>query len=424
MQYEIIPLKDPITAKVDIPGSKSYTNRALILGALTKGEVRIKSPLTSDDTEAMIGCLQSLGVKVIQEANEIFIKSDISEIQNKTYKLNAKLSGTTIRFILALACIVPGTKVLEADEGLKKRPIKNLVEALRQLGADIEYLENDGYPPLKINSSELNSGEVNIDGGVSSQFISALLMISPIVGLIINIREELISKPYIDMTLDVMEKFGVSIINENYQKFIVEKQEYSINEYTVEGDYSAATYFAAIAVLTNSTIKLRNLNPNSKQADKKFLEILENMGNEVIYGEDEVIIVGKNIKPVEINMKDFPDSAQTMAVLLSFVNGTSKLSEIKSLRVKETERVKALENELGKMGIKTESTKDSLTVHGGNPSPAVINTYNDHRMAMSFAVAGSKIEGIKIDNPEVVNKTFPNFWEKLHSIGVQTKEIE
>lgn len=421
---EIIPFKNSINFEVEIPGSKSYTNRALILAALTKGEVKVKNALFSDDTEAMINCLQSLGIEVLQEANKIFIKSDISHIQDKTYQLNAKLSGTTIRFILALSCIVPGVKILDCDEGLKKRPISDLIETLKQLGAEIEYLENEGYPPLKINSSKLNSGDTHIDGGISSQFISALMMIAPVIGgLEIEIMGTQISSAFIDMTLAIMEEFGIKVENHNYEKYVIPSGEYKKEEYIVEGDYTSASYFFAIATLTNSKITVKNLNPKSVQPDKRFVGLLEDMGNKITYRKDEVSIEGFRVKPIKVNMESFPDTAQTLAVLISFAEGTSILSGIKSLRVKETERVKALEKELSKMGIKTESTDDSLTIYGGFPKPAEIETYNDHRMAMAFAVAGTKIPGIKINNPEVVRKTFPSFWKKLKSIGVKIKYV-
>lgn len=385
MKYQITPLSKPVNKTIAIPSSKSLTNRALILAALTKSKVKIINPLNCDDTKAMLDCLNTLSKK------------------STLFNLNAKLSGTTVRFILALSCLVPGQKKIYADEGLNKRPIKELVEGLRQLGAEIEYLKEKGFPPVLVSSSTLKSGTLKIRGDISSQYLSALLMISPIVGDIkIKVTSEQISKPYVDLTLDLMKKFGVFVVNKNYQEYFIKKQNYKATKYSVEGDYSSAAYFFAIAILTSSNITLKNLNPKSKQADLEFIKILEKMGSK--------------IKPLNVNMTNCPDQIQTMAVLLSFAKGQSKITGIKSLRIKETDRVAAIKAELSKMGIKTNSNENILTIEGGNPHGAEIKTYGDHRMAMSFAVAGLKIPGIIIKNPEVISKTYPNFWKDFRKI--------
>lgn len=391
MKYAITPLTKPVTTEIEIPGSKSLTNRALILAAQTKEEVKILNPLIADDTKSMIECLQTLGIEIKFSEDSIYVFGDITKVEDKEYELNAHLSGTTIRFILALSCITKGTKKIYGEGGLKKRPIKQLVEALRELGADIEYLENEGFPPVLVKSSTLQPGTINLRGDISSQFISALLLITPTVGNIdIQITGEQISKPYIEMTRDLLKNFGQ-------------------HEYFIEGDYSSAAYFFSIAKLTGSTFKFKNLNPDSKQADLEFVKILEEMGNE--------------IKPINIDMTNCPDQIQTMAVLLSFAHGQSEITGIKSLRIKETDRVKALENELSKMGITTESTENTLKIFGGNPKEAEIETYKDHRMAMSFAIAGCKIPSVIIKDPKVVSKTYPNFWDDLRRV-TEVKEIE
>jgi 3-phosphoshikimate 1-carboxyvinyltransferase len=420
-RLEIIPNQLPLEGEIEIPGSKSYTNRALLLASLTDGKIRIKNPLFSEDTEAMLSCLEALMINIEKVENEIFVVGSIKDIKDDTYYLNAKLSGTTIRFILALSCVIPGVKIIKGDEGLNKRPISELVEALRQLGAEIDYLENEGFPPLKVTSSKLSPGVISLSGEISSQYVSALLMIAPLIGnLEINIEQEQVSKPYINMTLDTMEKFGVKVINENFQKYIVsDNKKYIQNEYLVEGDYSSAGYFFAIATLTHSKITLKNLNPHSKQADLEFLKILEKMGNTLNYGENKITIEGKTLVPLKVDMISCPDQIQTLAVLASFAQGKTIIEGIKSLRIKETNRVEALEKELSKMGIKTEISENQIVIYGGNPSPLEVDTYGDHRMAMSFAVAGTKLEGIKINDPEVVSKTFPTFWKKLEELGVK-----
>lgn len=423
-KLKIIPSNN-ISGEVEIPGSKSYTNRALIIASLIKGEVKIKNPLESDDTRVMIDCLKELGIEIKESENEINVIGDISRIEDKEYKLNAKLSGTTIRFLLALSCVIPGKKMIKGEDSLNNRPIGELAGALKDLGAEIEYLDKRGYPPLLVKSSKLPLRETRLHGDISSQFFSALLMIAPIIGGIeIEVMGNQISKPYIDMTIELMKYFGVTVKNENFKKYIVENSEnYAKKDYVVEGDYSSAGYFLAIAALTKSTLKLKNLNSHSLQADRNFLKIIECFGTELKFEDDNLIIKGDGVKPLNVDMENCPDQAQTLAVLLAFAKGKSVITGIRSLRVKETERILALQNELSKMGIKTESTIDSLTIYGGTPKQAEIDTYNDHRMAMSFAVAGTSLPGIIINNPEVVTKTFPNFWKKLKQIGVKIDEI-
>ena len=406
---ELIPLSKSVFAEVTIPGSKSITNRALILAALTPNVVTIQNPLMSDDTEAMIENLRALGIVIEKKADAFVVRGNYTDVKDGAYHLNANISGTTIRFMTAFCCIVAGVKTISGEKRLNERPIKGLVDALRQLGADIEYLDIEGFPPLKITSSHLENKTVVMDGSVSSQFLTAILLISKVVGDIqVSLMGQQISQSYIDLTQHMMSEWKFE----------------GINTYTIEGDYSAAGYFAAIAALTSSTIILKNLKSDSKQGDKQFLDILTKMGTEVEYNNEGIVVRGHGVCPVEVNMEQCPDQAQTLAVLAAFAKGTSVLTGVRSLRVKETERVKAVQAELAKMNIKTESPdEDTLIIYGGDPKPATIETYNDHRMAMSFAVAGSKLFGMKINNQEVVNKTFPEFWNVLQGIGIVVNHI-
>ncbi|MDO8561337.1 MAG: 3-phosphoshikimate 1-carboxyvinyltransferase [bacterium] len=417
---KIIPLREIAQAKIGIPGSKSYTNRALLLAALTGGTVRIQNPLVSDDTHAMIACLRELGMKCSFNGDYLEVSGNLASVADRPYNLNANLSGTTIRFILALAAIIPGEKTIRGRGRLNERPIAHLVESLQQLGASIEYVEKKGYPPVRVLSSKLKPGVVRMKGNVSSQFLSALLMIAPLVGeIIIEVDGEQVSKPYIEMTIDGMREFGAVVTHENFTRYTVRApQKYHADSYKVEGDVSSASYFFAIAALSKSTLTLTNLNPHSVQADMRFLKVLETMGSTIEYGENEITIKGGGVKAHTADMQDCPDQAQTLAVLAAFAQGTTIIKGIQSLRIKETERVVALERELAKMGIKTEATPDTLVVHGGNPKAAAIDTYGDHRMAMAFAVAGTVLPGIRINDPDVVSKTFPHFWSRLASIGV------
>jgi 3-phosphoshikimate 1-carboxyvinyltransferase len=417
------PLLHPAIATVAIPGSKSYTNRALIMAAMSSSAVTLNGALLSDDTAAMIECLKKLGIKIVQRSGSISVTGSIWDIKDTSYSLDANLSGTTIRFILPLLALIPGTKELTGKPELNERPIKPLVEALRQMGAKIEYLGKDGFPPLRVYPSKLNAGKVRLEGSISSQYFSALLMVAPLFGdLTIEVKGRQISKPYIDMTIDSMRDFGVKVVNHDYKSYaIAAGQSYKINEYNVEGDFSSAGYLLAIASLTHSKLTLTNLNPASAQADRKIISILESMGNKVSYGPGCVTIEGKGVKPMNVDVVDFPDQAQTLSVLAAFADGPSIFSGVQSLRIKETERVKALETELAKMDITSSSTHKRLLIQGGHPKPALIDTYGDHRMAMSFAVAGAKLDGMIIQAPGVVSKTFPDFWSVLRSMGILSK---
>jgi len=398
---EILPLTTPVYAKVRVPGSKSYTNRALIMAALTKGPVCLKNPLYSEDTEAMIGCLRGLGLRVETE-DQIVVQDDVGTIQEGRYELFARDSGTTARFMLPLLCVVPGVKILRGSQRLNERPIHDLVEALRSLGAEIAYLRKEGELPVRVTSSSLRGGGVELKGDLSSQFCSALLLVAPALaeGLRIHLQGPLVSMPYVDMTAAFMREAGVEVSGE-YR--VPPLQRYQKKQYEIEGDFSSAGYFFAIAKLTKSTITVENLNPNSLQADRQFLGVLEKMGT--------------GIAALDVNMEDCPDQVMTLAVLAAFAKGVTRISGVRSLRVKETERVVALKTELGKMGIRTEDTHDTLTIYGGEPRAAEINTYGDHRIAMAFAVAGMRLPGMVIRHPEVVRKTFPNFWDVLRGLA-------
>jgi 3-phosphoshikimate 1-carboxyvinyltransferase len=416
-----------IHGAVTIPGSKSYTNRALLLAAFTKGPVRVESPLMSDDIEAMIDCLRALGIQVTTEEGAIIVHGSYADITDKEYTLNARLSGTTIRFILPLLAFTPGIKNVTGEAGLNKRPIKDLVDALREMGADISYTHIDGYPPLRIQGvTTLKKNTCSVKGDTSSQYLSALLMSAPICGGYgVRIEGNLVSKPYVDMTIDTMKHFGVTTTYDAATATYTTHGTYAATAYQVEGDYSSAGYFFALAALTRSELVLHNLTEASLQPDKKILDVCTAMGAQVTFAERSVTIRGAGIVPMEIDMLEFPDQAQTLAVVAAFAQGKTVLRNVQSLRVKETERVKALETELQKMGIRTESTPDTLTVYGGNPRPARISTYGDHRMAMSFAVAGALLRGLEIEHPEVVEKTFPTFFTVATQVGLtHTNAVE
>ncbi|MFZ4100302.1 MAG: 3-phosphoshikimate 1-carboxyvinyltransferase [Chlamydiia bacterium] len=414
----VTPISFAVNRIVEIPGSKSLTNRALLLAAMADAPVRILYPLFSEDTHAMMGCLRTLGVTCHQTASCLEVYGPVWATASSC-TLDADLSGTTARFLLALCAILPGTQVLDGKEGLRRRPIADLVEALRSRGAAISYLEKEGHLPVSIASSTLSPGHVQVSGQVSSQFLSALLMIAPRAGgFEVEVQGGLVSSPYVDLTIEAMKQFGVSVEQKAGSRFSVPAQTIRANEIIVEGDLSSAGYFLAIAALTRSTITLKNVNLASKQADVRFAHILACMGNQIDSDERSMTIRGIGVEPIDVNMEECPDQIPTLAVLAAFADGTTRIEGIRSLRVKETDRVFALQQELAKMGISTEVFKDTLLIHGGAPRAATIDTYGDHRMAMSFAVAAAHLPGMVMRDPEVVAKTFPGFWDQLARLGV------
>lgn len=419
---KLYPLKKAIITSVTLPGCIGYTIRALNIAAMTKGSVKIVNPLKSDDTYGMVAALKTLGI-VVEEGKDFFIvHGDIWDVKDKEYKINIGLSGRTARSLLALLCIVPGLKIVTCKEPFKKRPIGDLVDGLRQLGANIEYLEDEGFLPVKIHSNKLNSGTVKMKGTMSSQYFSAIMMVAPVVGEIkIEVIGEQSSKPFIDMTIAIMEEFGIEVINDTYKNYhIVTNSHYeNPKEYIIEPEATAASYFFAIAAITKSTIKVLHLSPDSAQGDKSFADMLEMMGCTVRKNKREkwIEVSGSDtLQGITVNMNATPDLVPTLAVVAAFAQGKTVMTDIAHVRVKETDRIASPQKELAKMGIQTEATEDTFTVFGGKPKAAEIETYHDHRMAMAFAVAGSNIEGIQINDPEVVNKSFPDFWEKLKEL--------
>ncbi len=413
------PLPKPVRTTVSVPGSKSMTNRALVIAALTHGTVVIHHPLVSDDTHAMTSCLSALGIPVEKKKDKWIVSGGLNQVTSLTRTLPARLSGTTIRFLTALACIVPGVTTLSGEPGLNARPIRELVSALQKRGAGIEYLRKTGFPPIRVRQSQIKSGVITISGTTSSQFISALLMILPMLERsTVSVRGKTVSRSYIDMTIALMAACGVAVCETKPNHFEILHGCYTCRDIEIESDVSSACYVAAIAALTQSTITIRGMRAGSVQPDMQFLSILSKMGSRVLWKSDAMTIQGKGVRPLSVDMSACPDQIQTLAVLAAFAQGNTIIEGIGTLRVKETNRVRALQTELARMGIRTSATKNVLTIFGGRPQPARIRTHGDHRMAMAFAVAGAKISGMQIENPDVVNKTFPEFWMCMRDIGI------
>jgi len=423
--FEIIPVKKLKSNRVEMPGSKSYTNRALIMATLCNGKSIIKGYSESDDSEALILALKKLGIKIEKCGKEIIVYGNSGNFSQFKGKIDVGAAGTTMRFLTSLCCLVPGEIILDGSERMRERPIKELIEALKILGANIEYLKKEGYPPIKIKGGNMGGGEVLMDGSVSSQYFTSLLLIASSLknGLRIKVKGDQISKSYIDMTIDSLKDFGVKVLNNNYREYIVDKGEgYKSTNYQVEGDLSGASYFFGIAAITGLKIRVKNIDPMSHQGDIRFVGLLEKMGCKILKNgkENWIEIKGSDkLKSIKCNMEEMPDTAQTLAVIASFAEGKTKITGLKTLRIKETDRIKALQNELSKMGIKTTIGPDFIVIYGGKSRGVEIETYKDHRMAMAFAMTGCKIPGIKILEPEVATKSFPEFWEKMEELGVE-----
>jgi 3-phosphoshikimate 1-carboxyvinyltransferase len=336
-KVNLIPLRKELNAVVEILGSKSYTNRALIIASLAEGESVLQNPLYSDDTKYMMESLEKLGIRFEKYKDKIIVQGCGGKFNNiKDAKLFCGIAGTTSRFLTGLSALV-GQEVLVSGEGkILERPIGDLVDGLRQIGVKINYLEKEGSLPLRVNGSNISGDEISIKGNVSSQFLTSLLMIAPLLknGLKINIIGEQVSKSYIDITIDIMKKFGVEVINNNYKNYIVKAgQKYISQDYIIEGDWSSASYFCCIGALHKGQIEIKNLNNNSVQGDCGFAKLIEKVGAKVIYKENSVIIKGgKLIKPLNIDMEQMPDTAMSMAVLLSFANGISKITGLSTLK--------------------------------------------------------------------------------------------
>lgn len=422
------PLSPPQLA-LEVPGSKSYTNRALITAALASGVSTITSASLSTDSDAMIKALRLLGVSIEEQQTShgttLTVEGRGGAFTPYKGEIDVGPAGTTMRFLTALCAGIPGIDVIvKGSERMHARPIRELVSALQALGAEIDYLGTEGCPPLRIRSrSHLKGGTITVDGSVSSQFISALLLTAPLntAQLAIDIRGEQISKPYIDMTIQSVADFGVTVVNDRYKRYTYNPgQQYKAQTFQVEGDASGASYLWGLAAISGGQITVQNVNPRSAQGDIHFPEILARMGCSVSQEPRAITVRGaKKLSAVDIDMSSMPDTAQTLAVIAACAEGTTTIRGLSTLRVKETDRIEALHLELAKLGISSTTGPDYLTVTGGVPTGATLKTYDDHRMAMSFAILASKYPGVQIEDPQVVTKSFPNFWDILAKAGVE-----
>ncbi|GIT99395.1 3-phosphoshikimate 1-carboxyvinyltransferase [Sulfurovum sp. TSL1] len=414
-----------IEGEINLPGSKSLSNRALLLAALAEGTTRITNLLESDDTRHMLNALKQLGIQytLSDDKTECTVTGNAGAIHSTTLQeLFLGNAGTAMRPLCAALCLGSGSYLLTGEPRMKERPIGHLVDALREAGATISYQENEGYPPLLIEAHGLSGGDVKIDGAISSQFLTALLLAAPLAkeDMTISIIGELVSKPYIDITLHIMKTFGVEVENDKYQTFKVKGgQTYkAVETFMVEGDASSASYFLAAAAIKGGTVKVTGIGKKSIQGDVQFVDVLEKMGAIVEWGDDFVAVSRGELHPIDMDFNHIPDAAMTIATTALFAEGTTTLRNIYNWRVKETDRLFAMATELRKVGAEVEEGEDYLKITPPKQlKHAAIDTYDDHRMAMCFSLLALDPVSVTINEPECTAKTFPTYFKVLESIS-------
>lgn len=418
---DIQPINHPLHATVRVPGSKSLTNRALLIAALADGTTTLINALFSDDSRYFASALHSLGFEVSLDPNraEMTVNGLGGHIPAKQAELFIGNAGTAARFLTAFLTLGNGEFILDGEPRMRERPIGDLVEALRQLGATLDV--NNNCPPVKISASGLPGGKTQIAGDISSQFLSALLMVAPYAQSLVEIEvtTELNSKPYVNMTLSVMRDFGVEVQRDGYQCFEIPITHYkSCDTYPIESDASAASYFFAAPAVCGGTVRIENISRQSVQGDIAFLDVLIQMGCAIEETDNSIQVTSPTeLYGVDMDMRDIPDTAQTLAAIAPFAFTPTRIRGIASARVKETDRVHATCTELRRLGVQVEEYEDGMTIYPcDNIHPATIQTYNDHRMAMAFSLIGLRVPGIAIENPGCVSKTFPNFFEVLDAL--------
>jgi 3-phosphoshikimate 1-carboxyvinyltransferase len=402
-----------IEATLTLPGSKSYTHRALMAAALAAGDSVLTNALAAEDTELTAWALTQLGASLDWQETTIRVTGQAGRWRPVSEPIYLGNSGTSMRFFTALVTLGEGEYLLTGTERLCQRPLGELLTALGQLGVSAVSEKGDGCPPVRVTGG-LTGGRAQLSGAVSSQYLSALLFIGPLApqGLTIEVTGELVSKPYVDLTLEVLGEFGISYYRQGHRFFQLSGgQCYLPQEYQIEADASSASYFWAAAALTHGKVTLTNLSLESIQGDAAFPRVLERMGCTITETSQGLTLQGAPLQSITVNMAAMPDLVPTLAVLAAFAQGETVITGVAHLRHKESDRLAAVVAELTKLGIEAKETADGLVIRGGQPHGAAIETYNDHRLAMSFAVAGLKAPGMRITDPDCVAKSFPDFWE-------------
>ncbi|TMD12833.1 MAG: 3-phosphoshikimate 1-carboxyvinyltransferase [Chloroflexi bacterium] len=415
----------PATAlreEISIPGSKSYTNRAVFIAALADGDTELEHALMSEDTQLAAGAVQRYGqveVSLDPAGERMAFHPTGASMVAPADEIVMGNAGTPIRILTAYASLGRGTSRITGNSRMQERPIQDLIDGLQQLGVPARTVRGNGCPPVEVIGARLKGGTARIRGSVSSQFTTAILLSAPYAedAVEIEITDDLTSKPYVDMTLQIMREFGVQTEREGYRRFRVGAgQRYRGQPYRIEPDASNMSYFLAAAAISGGRIRVPGIGRRSVQGDLRFLQVLEQMGCSSRAEEDSVELLGGRLRGIDVDMNWMPDLVPTLAAVAAFADGRTRITNIGNLRIKECDRIAAMEAELAKVGVRAESTKDTLTVHGGKPLGAQIETYNDHRIAMSFAIIGLFTPHMVIRNPGCVSKSCPTFWQLLDGL--------
>lgn len=419
--YPVLPLAQPPDCEVRVPGSKSITNRALLIAALADGESTIEEALFSDDTQYMAQAWRQLGIPVTEDAaGERFIvggrRGTVPAPRAELYVGNA---GTAMRFLVAALCIGHGQFRVDGSARMRERPIQDLLGALAQLGARVRSATGNGCPPVFIDADGLVGGRARISADKSSQFLSAVLLAAPYARRQVDVEVTggLVTPPYIDMTVGMMRAFGVAVRHEDHRRFTVEPAVYGARRYRVEPDASSAQYFFAAAALCGGRVRVRGLGPQSLQGDVRFVDLLERMGATVVRGEDFLEIRGgAQLDGIDADLNAISDTAPTLAALAPFARRPVVIRNIAHARLQESDRVHAVATELQRLGVRVQELDDGLRIEPSTVRPAVIDTYDDHRLAMAFALVGLRAPGVAIRHPECVRKTFPDYFTRLEAL--------
>jgi 3-phosphoshikimate 1-carboxyvinyltransferase len=404
---------------VVVPGSKSYTHRILIAAALSDGVCTITNGLRSEDTLLTLNALRQMGTTINVWDDRIVVHGEKGRLKSCHDPVYLGNSGTSMRLLTAVASLGQGCYTLSGIKRMEERPIQDLLDGLVQMGVTACSINKTGCPPVEVKGGNVTGGSVALRCGVSSQFLSALLLIAPYTqnGVEINIVEGPVSKPYVDMTVDVMKALGVDVQRNGYEQFSVAGgQVYKAGSYKVEPDCSQAGYFWAAAAITGSKIKVKGTTHKTRQGDVRLTQLFEDMGCTVNYETDGISVTGKSLTAITADMADMPDMVPTLAVVAAFADGTTVIKNVGHLKAKESDRLGSVVNELSKMRIEASCSDTGMIIKGGNPKGAEIDTYGDHRMAMSFALAGLKVPGIAIRDEKCVEKSFPDFWDVFEGL--------
>lgn len=419
---EIQPLDNPPNATVEVPGSKSFTNRALLVASLAHGDSTLTGALFSDDTHYMCNALRKLGSHITENREQatFHIAGNDGNIQAQGGDLYVGNSGTTTRSLISYVSLGHGKFVIDGDEPMRRsRPMSDLLDALVQLGVDARSQFENGHLPVIVQANGLEGGKTKLDTSKSSQFLTSLLLTAPCAkkGIEIEVVGNL-NTSYIDITLAVMDAFGAKVIHKDYQHFhIAGGQQYQQRSYHIEPDASSASYFFATAALTGGCVTVKHLSTISAQGDVQFVRVLEQMGCQVSVSDTDITVRGPHqLKGVDVDMKTISDTALTLAAIAPFADSKVTIRNIEHTRWQETDRIHAMVTELRKLDVPVVEHQDGLEISPSPITPAAIDTYNDHRVAMAFSLIGLKVPGIRINNPECVSKTFPNYFEVLQGL--------